>query len=121
MSLCSGGDREVLRRRRLSPSCLRDGRVVDRNLRRTAPTVGATGAIDGQLDPITDGGVLHRAHAPDVTLLHVLAQEHLAGLARSVMLATPSSGSRRSWRASHIPRPAAPSGPRWARCPWSWD
>src|SRR6266403_3207120 len=79
MSLCSGSDREVLRRRRLSPSCLRDGRVVDRNLRRTAPTVGATGAIDGQLDPITDGGVLHLAHAPDVTLLHVLAQEHLAG------------------------------------------
>mmetsp|Transcript_13231 Transcript_13231/g.33990 ORF Transcript_13231/g.33990 Transcript_13231/m.33990 type:complete len:569 (+) Transcript_13231:365-2071(+) len=65
-------------------------------------SLGATGARagDGQLDPVTDGGVLGLAHAPDVARFHrVLKQElaaavnthfHLAGrrdLKRLVMAA----------------------------------
>jgi hypothetical protein len=41
---------------------------------------GIAGACDGQLDPVADGGVLDLAHAPDVALLHVLAEQHFAGL-----------------------------------------
>ncbi len=40
---------------------------------------GMTGAGDGELDPVADGGVLDLTHAPDIALLHVLAQKHLAG------------------------------------------
>ena len=39
---------------------------------------GVARARDGELDPVADGGVLDLAHAPDVALLHVLAEQHLA-------------------------------------------
>ena len=40
---------------------------------------GVARAVDGQLDPVADRGVLDLAHAPDVARLDVLAHQHLAG------------------------------------------
>ncbi len=38
------------------------------------------GAVDGQLDPVLDRGVLGLAHAPDVAGLHGVFEHHVAGI-----------------------------------------
>ena len=41
---------------------------------------GVAGAVDGQLDPVTNGGVLDLAHAPDVAFFHVLGQKNFSSV-----------------------------------------
>ena len=80
---------------------------------------GVARARDGQLDPVADRRVLDLAHAPDVAGFDVLRSAALRRWRGRRCWPRRLRGSRRSCRASRIPRPAAPSGRRWARCPWS--